>query len=114
MLTYFLNLFLPNAARPTKPEPSSISVASSGTAEVLSPVEGPSEEVTGVEEKLDLLTVVAGSSKGQLTIPKNIITAHKNINNFIIFFSLYYKNENIIIHKYTILLCQSELYIIII
>jgi len=83
---YFLKNFLrPNPARPTNPEPSSISVAGSGTAS-----KSPSEEVIGVEVTLDLLTVVVGSSEGQPKIPKNIITTHKNINNFFIFFPLCY------------------------
>jgi hypothetical protein len=62
------------------------------------PVVVSSEEVTGVEEKLDLLKG-AGSSEGQPTIPKNIITIHKNIKNFFIFFLHYYKNENVIIQS---------------
>jgi hypothetical protein len=78
----------PNAARPTKPEPSSRSVAGSGTGEkvLLLASEVISEEVTEFEEKLDLLSVVAESSEGQPEIPKNITTTHKNINNFFIFF----------------------------
>jgi hypothetical protein len=95
---YFLNLLRPYPARPTKPEPSSKSVAGSGVARGASPAGVPSAEATGVEVKLD---VVAGSSEdeGQPTIPKNIITTHKTINNFFIPFPLYYKNANIIIQS---------------
>jgi hypothetical protein len=89
MLTYFLNLLRPNTPRPTKPEPISKSVAGSGTW--IPPTSGSeTSEVAGVEvdvveEKLDLLPVIVGSSdEGQPTIPKNIITKHKTINNFFI------------------------------
>jgi hypothetical protein len=86
----------PNAARPTNPEPSSISVAGSGTGETsLLFVPGTvSEVLTDVEEKLDLLTVVPGSSEGQPAIPKDTIIIQKNINNFFIFF-LYIKKSNV-------------------
>jgi hypothetical protein len=48
-----------------------------------------SAEATGVEVADLKLDVVAGSSdEGQPTIPKNIITIHKNINSFFIFSSL--------------------------
>jgi hypothetical protein len=84
---YFLNLLRPYPARPTKPVPSSISVAGSGVARGASSVEGPSEDATGVEDVEVKLDVVPGSSdEGQPTIPKNIITTHKTINNFFIFF----------------------------
>jgi hypothetical protein len=92
----------PNPARPTKPEPSSTSVAGSGTGKTSLTVDFVtiSEVVTDFEEKLDLLTVFAGSSvEGQPTIPKNIITIHKNIKNFFIFLLHYYKNANIIIQS---------------
>jgi hypothetical protein len=89
MLTYFFNLLRPNTPRPTKPEPISKSVAGSGTW--IPPTSGPeTSEVAGVEvdvveEKLDLLPVIVGSSdEGQPTITKNIITKHKTINNFFI------------------------------
>jgi hypothetical protein len=89
MLTYFLNLLRPNTPRPTKPEPISKSVAGSGTW--IPPTSGSeTSEVAGVEvdvveEKLDLLPVIVGSSdEGQPTITKNIITKHKTINNFFI------------------------------
>jgi len=39
----------PNPARPTNPEPSSRSVAGSGTALMSPPVEGSPGEATGVE-----------------------------------------------------------------
>jgi hypothetical protein len=85
-LFYFLNLLRAKAARPTKPEPSSISDAGSGTGEtVLSLVSGVVSEVTVFEEKLDLPRVVEELSEGQPAIEKNIITTHKNINNFFIF-----------------------------
>jgi hypothetical protein len=85
---YFLNLFRPITARLTKPEPSSISVAGSGTAEGLSPVEGPSAEETSVEGEvmLDLVVSLSDEFSGQPTIPKNIIATHKTKNNFFIFF----------------------------
>jgi hypothetical protein len=90
MTNYFLNLLRPNAERPTKPVPISKSVAGSGT------VEGPGSEdppgggeaVTGVDLKLCGATVLA-SSPGQPTIPKNIITTHKNNKNLFILFFLY-------------------------
>jgi len=88
MLNYFLNRLRPNPARPTKPEPSSISVAGSGTGLVSVSIGSETSEVaTGVKVVELKLDVVAGSSdEGQPTIPKNIITIHKNINNFFIFF----------------------------
>jgi hypothetical protein len=44
---------------------------------------------TGVEVVEVKLDVVAGSSdEGQPTIPKNIITTHKTINNFFILLNL--------------------------
>jgi hypothetical protein len=55
MHNYFLNLLRPYPARPTKPEPSSISVAGSGVASGPLPVGDPSAGVTVVEVKLDLL-----------------------------------------------------------
>jgi hypothetical protein len=85
-LFYCLNLLRPKAARPTKPEPSSISETGSGTGEtVLSLVSEPVSEVTVFEEKLDLPRVVEESSEGQPVIEKNIITTHKHINKFFIF-----------------------------
>jgi hypothetical protein len=71
----------------------------SGTGEVSGPPKSPPPkvspvEVTGVEVvdlKLDM--VVGSSDEGQPTIPKNIITMHKTINNFFIFFLLF-KNDN--------------------
>jgi len=82
---YFLNLLRPYPARPTNPEPSSKSVAGSGVARGASV---PSAETTGVEVTDLKLDVVPGSSDelGQPTIPKNIITIHKTINNFFISF----------------------------
>jgi hypothetical protein len=93
---YFLNFLRPYPARPTNPEPSSRSVAGSGVARGCSPV---ASEATGVEVTDLKLDVVPGSSDelGQPTIPKNIITIHKTINNFFIFFSHYYKNANMTI-----------------
>jgi hypothetical protein len=84
--SYFLNFLRPNAARQTKPEPSSRSVAGSGAVEtvLLLVFETVSEEVTEFEEKLDLLNLDAELSEGQPEIPKNITTTHKNINNFFI------------------------------
>jgi hypothetical protein len=79
---YFLNLLRPTPARPTKPVPSSISVAGSGTGEA------PSPPTFGFVTTLDVVALGAGSSdEGQPTIPKNIITIHKNINNFFILLS---------------------------
>jgi len=93
---YFLNILRPNPARPTKPEPISMSVAGSGTGLV----SGPSAEATGAEVKLFEPSVLAGSSdEGQPTIPKNIIITHKTINNFFTFPPLFYKNPNITISK---------------
>jgi len=68
-------------------EPSSNSVAGSGTAAGLpSVVDLPSTEATAVEAKPELLLAgVTLSDKGQPTIPKNIITTHKTKNNFFIF-----------------------------
>jgi hypothetical protein len=88
---YFLNLLRPRAARPTKPEPSSISVAGSGTGETSLPFvsDTVSGGVTDFEEKFDLLSVVAELSEGQPVIEKNIITTHNNINNFFIFILWY-------------------------
>ncbi len=84
---YFLNLLRPNAASPNKPVPSSISVAGSGTGEILLALVSESVPVvTDFEEIPDLLNVVPGSSEGQPAIENNIITTHKNINNFFIFF----------------------------
>jgi hypothetical protein len=78
MPTYFLNLFRPNTARPTKPEPRSNSVAGSGTGE------GPPSEVVSVdnfETRVDGEELGVNSSfEGQPTIPKNIIIIHKNTN----------------------------------
>jgi hypothetical protein len=48
-------------------------------------VSGVVSEVTVFEEKLDLPRVVEELSEGQPAIEKNIITTHKNINNFFIF-----------------------------
>jgi hypothetical protein len=100
MPNYFLNFLRPNATRPTKPEPRSTSVPGSGTGEPSGPLESPPPiwstvpEVATDVEVVDLkLDVVAGSSdEGQPTIPKNIITIHKTINNFFIIFLLF-KNE---------------------
>jgi len=89
MTNYFLNFLRPNATRPTNPEPSSTSVAGSGTAApgVSSTVP---EVATGVEVVDLKLDVVAGSSdEGQPTIPKNIIRTHKTIKIFFIPFLLY-------------------------
>jgi len=77
---YFLNLLRPNTTRPTKPEPSSKSVAGSGTGEASGL---DSEGATGVEVKLDVVPGLSDES-GQPIIPKNIITIHKNITNFFI------------------------------
>ena len=88
---YFLNLLRPYPARPTKPVPSSISVAGSGVARGVSRVEGPLEDATGVEVvevKLDLVAGLSDEFSGQPTIPKNIITTHKTINDFLIPFPL--------------------------
>jgi hypothetical protein len=68
----------------------------SGTGEASGP---PPICTTGVaapelEEKLDLLKVAGSSDEGQPTIPKNIITIHKTINNFFIFFLLFKKDNN--------------------
>jgi hypothetical protein len=94
---YFLNLFRPNTPRPTKPDPISKSVEGSGTALMSPPVEGSPGEAIGVEVVEVKLDVVAGSSdEGQPTIPKNIITIHKNKKNFFMLFLHYYKNANII------------------
>ncbi|MFZ0483780.1 MAG: hypothetical protein WAL93_10345 [Desulfobacterales bacterium] len=79
---YFLNILRPNPARPTKLEPSSISVAGSGTGEGSLEVGPVSELTTVVEVKLDLLAVLVESSEGQPIIPNNIINTHKTINNF--------------------------------
>jgi hypothetical protein len=81
---YFLNHLRPITERPTKPVPSSISVAGSGTGKGLGSIGSEtSVVVTGVEIFEVKLDVVAGSSdEGQPTIPKNIITIHKTINNF--------------------------------
>jgi hypothetical protein len=86
---YFLKIFFRSTpTRPTRPEPRSKSEAGSGTKEPPGPPEvSPpicstvSKVVTYVEVKLDLLKG-AGSSEGQPTIPKNIITIHKTINKF--------------------------------
>jgi hypothetical protein len=89
---YFLNLLRPYPARPTRPEPSSIRVAGSGTGLRLSAVKGPllPLEATDVDVKPELLLLVAGlSDAGQPIIPKNIITTHKTINNFFIPFPLF-------------------------
>jgi hypothetical protein len=118
------NFFLPTPARPTKPEPRSISVAGSGTGEApwppLSTVSFvvPSDSVVVTDEvvssesvtdtvevepsdddpevRLVLLNELDGSSdEGQPTIPKNIITTHKTINNFFILFLLIYYRKKI-------------------
>jgi len=98
MTNYFLkNFFLPTPTRPTKPAPRSTSVVGSGTglAPILSPPKVSPVEATGVEVTDLKLDVVAGSSdEGQPTIPKNIITIHKTINNFFIFFLLFKKDNN--------------------
>jgi len=89
MTNYFLNFLRPNATRPTKPEPSSTSVAGSGTGLPVS-VPETSEVATGVEVVDLKLDVVAGSSdEGQPTIPKNKIRTHKTIKIFFIPFLLY-------------------------
>jgi hypothetical protein len=107
---YFLNLFRPYPARPTRPVPSSISVAGSGTGTGLASDSETSEVATGVEVVDLKLDVVAGSSdEGQPTIPKNIITTHKTIKIFFICFPFIIENVNIIIpslalswkHNYT-------------
>jgi|GEM_PF-2744937 len=82
---YFLNLLRPYPARPTKPVPSSISVAGSGTGEGFPPFP-PFVSVDGFETKVDGVYVGGSSFCGQPTIPKNIIKIHKNINNFFILF----------------------------
>jgi hypothetical protein len=81
---YFLNIFRPNTPSPTKPEPISKIVAGSGIGEA-PPPSVPPGAVIGVEVVEVKLDVVGGlSDEGQPTIPKNIITTHKNINNFFI------------------------------
>jgi hypothetical protein len=75
----------PSPARTTNPDPINISVAGSGTAEtLLSLVTEPVSEIADFEGEFDLLSMVAESSEGQPAIPENIITTHKNINNFFI------------------------------
>jgi len=91
---YFLNILRPNPARPTKPEPISISVAGSGTGEGSLEVGPVSELTTVVELKLDLLAVLFGSSEGQPIIPNNIIHTHKTINNFFTFPPIFIKIQN--------------------
>jgi len=84
---YFLNLLRPYPARTIIPEPSIISVAGSGVARGVSPVEAPSEDAIGVEVvevKLDLVAGLSDEFSGQPTTPKNIITINKTINNFFI------------------------------
>jgi hypothetical protein len=90
MTNYFLNLLRPNAARPTKPVPISKSVAGSGTGEGPVSEDPPTEgeAATGVDLKLCGATELA-SSPGQPTIPKNIITTHKNNKNPLILLSFY-------------------------
>jgi hypothetical protein len=96
---YFLNLFRPNTPRPTKPVPSNISVAGSGTGEGLPPlpvigtvlplspiVDVPFVSADGFETKVDGVYVGGLSFCGQPAIPKSIITTHETINNFFIFF----------------------------
>jgi len=94
---YFLNILRPNPARPTKPEPSSISVAGSGTGEGPLEVSSVSELTTVVELKLDLLAVLVGSSEGQPIIPNNIIHTHKTINNFFTVPPVFIKIQNYIL-----------------
>jgi hypothetical protein len=43
------------------------------------------------EVKLDLVAGLSDEFSGQATIPKNMITIHKNIKNFFIFFLDLYK-----------------------
>jgi len=79
MADYFLNILRPNSARPTKPEPSSTSAAGVETGEALSP------PICDFVTTLDVVALGAESSdEGRTTIPKNIITTHKNINIFFI------------------------------
>jgi hypothetical protein len=85
MTNYFLNLLRPNTPRPTKPEPSSKSVAGSGVARGAPPVEDPSAvaiDVEVVEVRLDPVAGLSDEFSGQPAIPKNIIRTHKTINNF--------------------------------
>jgi hypothetical protein len=90
MTNYFLNFLRPNATRPTKPEPRSISVAGSGTGLLLSWDPEASEVATEVEVVDLKFDVVAGSSdEGQPTSPKNITRTHKTIKNFFIPFLHY-------------------------
>jgi len=87
---YFLNLLRPYPARPTRPVPSSISVAGSGTGEGFPPL-SPIGTVLfvsadGFETEVDVVYVGRSSFCGQPAIPKNIIKIHRTINNFFIFF----------------------------
>jgi len=88
MTNYFLNLLRPYPARPTKPVPSRISVAGSGTGEGFSPLPsiGPVLFVSadGFETKVDGVYVGGSSLFGQPEIPKNKITIHKDRNSFFI------------------------------
>jgi hypothetical protein len=85
MPNYFLNLFRPKPAKPSNPEPSNKSVAGSGAGLGSFAVSVP-PVLTGAETVLDVFTGFVGSLEGQPTSPKNRITTHKTINNFLIFF----------------------------
>ena len=81
---YFLNHLRPITARPTKPDPTSVSVMGSETGGALSLFDVSIRE-PGFVAKLDMEVLDVGSSvDGQPTKPKKIITIHKNINNFFI------------------------------
>ena len=81
---YFLNHLRPITARPTKPDPTSVSVMGSETGEALSPFEVSIPALDFVAT-LDVATWGAGSfGEGQLTKPKNIITIDKVISIFFI------------------------------
>jgi hypothetical protein len=92
MTYYFLKFLRPITARPSKPEPKRSMVAGSGAARGASPVEVPSAEVIDVEVvevKFDLVAGLSDDFSGHPTIPKNIITTYKIINNFFTWFSFY-------------------------
>jgi len=94
--SFLKNFFLPTPTSPNNPAPRSTSVVGSGAGEVSGP---PPICATGVVEpegevKLDLLKVAGSSEEGQPAIPKNIITIHKTINNFFIFFLLFKRHKN--------------------
>jgi len=77
MSNYFLNLLRPYPARPTKPVPSSKSVAGSVREETL-----PTPDFVAT---IDVVASdVESSDEGQPTKPKNIITIQKNKNKYFI------------------------------